>query len=684
MGVGTGPERILAKNVSGSIPPGPSEPACNLYRFGVFELREETGELWKHGVRIRLQSKPLKILLALLEKPGGIVTREELCARLWPPGTFVDFESGLNTATNRLRVALGDAAESPRYVETLARVGYRFVCPVTKLTEPAAAVVMRRAAYSPPIQVEESQSSQLAESQCEQVPASVGKSRAWDKILRLATSILAIFGITFALLYFGPGRGVRFEQPTFRQLTFKPGTIGSARFTSDANHVIYTAATDAGWQTYELGLNRLSDASATPFKVADTYNDTFKSSLFAIRRTEAVTTLEFPVGRVAFESEGWIDCARISPKGDKLALLSHPLREDDAGGVVVVDRSGVARVLTAGWNSIEGLAWSPAGEEIWFTASKEGTARALYTVSRRGHLRPLANMPASLRLLDVSRAGQALLALDDAWTTLTSKLHGKSTELDSSNVDSSHVDGISLDGNQILFTEGGGPHYSAYLFDQRSRRTTRVAGGRGLALSSDGASVVTIDPIDRTALVITSLLDGKSRAISGMGFQYQWAKFMPKRDELLVGGNYPGGTLFIARQSANGGKPVAISVPYLDDVALSSDGHRLAGTMGTRRLVVFNIPAGIIETIAKPDQAVPVAWSRDSEELYAVSREGAERQIWRINMATHESTVWRTIAPGDRSAFDGFARVVAAPETGAYAYSTLTNFSRLYVVEGLS
>src|SRR5262249_22466212 len=85
------------------------------------------GELRKHGTRIRLQPKPMQVLCALLERPGEIVTRDELKARLWPDDTFVDFESGLNTAVNRLRLALGDSAEHPRYIETEARSGYRFI-----------------------------------------------------------------------------------------------------------------------------------------------------------------------------------------------------------------------------------------------------------------------------------------------------------------------------------------------------------------------------------------------------------------------------------------------------------------------------------------------------------------------------------------------------------------------------
>ncbi|HEX8897047.1 MAG TPA: winged helix-turn-helix domain-containing protein, partial [Terriglobales bacterium] len=103
-----------------------TEPGC-LRRFGVFELDPRAGELTSKGSRVKLQDQPLQILLALLEKPGQIVTREELRAKLWPADTFVDFDHGLNAAVKRLRDALGDTAENPRYIETLPRHGYRFI-----------------------------------------------------------------------------------------------------------------------------------------------------------------------------------------------------------------------------------------------------------------------------------------------------------------------------------------------------------------------------------------------------------------------------------------------------------------------------------------------------------------------------------------------------------------------------
>lgn len=102
-------------------------------QFGVFELDRASGELRKHGIRVRLQEQPLKLLLRLIENPGEICTREELIRTIWPEGTFVDYERGLNVTVTRLRQVLGDSADAPRYIETVGRRGYRFVAPVAGL-----------------------------------------------------------------------------------------------------------------------------------------------------------------------------------------------------------------------------------------------------------------------------------------------------------------------------------------------------------------------------------------------------------------------------------------------------------------------------------------------------------------------------------------------------------------------
>src|SRR5215471_17299705 len=100
------------------------------HRFGVFEFDPQCGELTKHGVRLKVQTQPIVILRALLEQAGQIVSREELQRRLWPDGTFVEYEQSLNKAVNKLREALGDSSDHPVYIETVPRRGYRFLAPV--------------------------------------------------------------------------------------------------------------------------------------------------------------------------------------------------------------------------------------------------------------------------------------------------------------------------------------------------------------------------------------------------------------------------------------------------------------------------------------------------------------------------------------------------------------------------
>src|SRR5437899_10843173 len=103
----------------------------SILHFGVIEVDVRSGELRKQGVRIKLQEQPFQVLAVLLQRPGEVVTREELRSQNWPADTFVDFDNSLNTTINKLREALGDSADNPRFIETLPRRGYRFIAPVT-------------------------------------------------------------------------------------------------------------------------------------------------------------------------------------------------------------------------------------------------------------------------------------------------------------------------------------------------------------------------------------------------------------------------------------------------------------------------------------------------------------------------------------------------------------------------
>lgn len=124
------------------------------YRFGVFEADSATGELRRQGMRVKLNAQPFQVLLMLLDRsvdrPGQLLTRDEISRVLWPEGTFVDFEHGVNSAINRIREALGDTAGSPRFVETLARRGYRFLAPVERISSSDTAQRVLDESEAPP------------------------------------------------------------------------------------------------------------------------------------------------------------------------------------------------------------------------------------------------------------------------------------------------------------------------------------------------------------------------------------------------------------------------------------------------------------------------------------------------------------------------------------------------------
>ncbi len=137
------------------MPLPPSNREARLLRFGVFEVDLAAGELRKNGARIRLQEQPFQVLTALLQNAGQVVTRDDLREKIWPADTFVDFDHSLNTAVNKIRESLGDSASSPRFVETLARRGYRFIAPVDSVAaaESAAIPALENAPATPAAEI---------------------------------------------------------------------------------------------------------------------------------------------------------------------------------------------------------------------------------------------------------------------------------------------------------------------------------------------------------------------------------------------------------------------------------------------------------------------------------------------------------------------------------------------------
>jgi DNA-binding winged helix-turn-helix (wHTH) protein len=679
-------------------------------QFGNFELDRETGELRKHGLKVRLQGKPFQILQALLEQPGEVVTREQLRRRLWAADTFVDFESGLNTAANRLRITLGDSADHPRFVETLARSGYRFIAPVSVIAPTTEEVPVAPASLP---------------SVGEDVPEPRAKR---DTRLLWALTAAFIAGVLLAGTW-GWFRSA--PQPaSFEQVTFRRGYLGFARFGPDSQSVIYSGRFgDDTKRLYMANLNSpesrgldISNASlagvsstgelallvfdpnapsfgarlarvalngGSPMPIAEhvVLADWLPdgNSLAIVRSGPRGASIEFPIGKEIYRTNGWIDSFRVSPAGDAVALMEHPLMGDDAGQVKAFDRNGKVIMTSSGWGSAAGLAWPPSGKEVLFTAARTGAMRELWAVTRSGALRRVASVPTSLRIFDIAPDGRVLIARDTQRRSML-RVSGSETESDISWFDWSRPQDMSRNGNQILFDEtgqGGGTRYMVYLRDEGKNATTRLGEGSAQSLSPDGRWALTLGARERTFLTLVPLAaPGQPRRISGQGIEYQWARFFPQGGRILCAGAPPGQQLRLYVQDIDGGKPVPLPFDtYLEMPSISPDGRQLAGLNANARVEIVNLGGGstVLQT---PPWTRPVRWTRDGKTLIVATWRGVPSKLFRVNLTTGASTFWKTVGPSDRAGATATQNVLIADDDQTIVYDSITMLSELFVAHG--
>jgi len=683
----------MYKSVSGGFVPDPLQNNRNgsVIRFGDFEFRPGAGELRKHGLKVKLQGKPLQLLEALLEHPGEVVPREKLRERLWAADTFVDFESGLNTAVNRLRLALGDSADRPRYIGTLARNGYQFLAQVSAVpSQPFPPVV---------------------------------KPRKYGHWLMAAAALLFLASGLLLSLRRGPP-----ALPVFHQITFRRLRVEAARFAPDGESVIY-AGGDRG-QNGELFLaSTLSPESrslgfpgATLASVSRsgelaliTYGNSSVASLMrvpmnggaplpldrnvccadwspdganlaAIRPGLRHATLDFPLGHTIFHSTGWISDIRVSPSGKEVAFIDHLVRGDDGGNVVMVDANGVAHTLAAGWASADGLAWAPSGREVWFTAARTGLIRALYAVNLAGKLRQAAAIPGTLRLLDISRAGRVLISREQTRAVMTGMFPGDTKEKDLSWFDYSRAVDISDDGRVILFDEtgeGGGTHHAVYIRKTGASNAVRIGEGFAMALSADGTAALTMSDNDQTRMTLAPLTPGRPRTISGQGVKYDSARFFPDGRTVLVGGRMSDGPLRLYIQPVDGGKPVPVdTAAYLVRPAISPDGSLLAGVDTQDRLILLPTAGGQPKVLATGFPAKVARFGRSGKYLITQSA-ALPLKIQKVDVTTGRVTPWKEIEPADVAGVMTPWPVVVSADERTLVYSFQRSLSELFVVDGL-
>ena len=204
-------------------------------RFGTYEVDLRLGELRKNGKRVKLTGQPFQILVILLEHPGELVTREQLQRRLWPSDTFVDFDRSLNAAINRVREALGDSAENPRFVETLPRRGYRFIAPLID-SRPTSATLPAAESIVSPAQTVTSPGALQVSGARERRPVS-----RRVKALLSGVSILAVFVVAVALLSRLSRRGGEWDFQAMKvSRVTQSGNAVNVAISPDGHYVVYT------------------------------------------------------------------------------------------------------------------------------------------------------------------------------------------------------------------------------------------------------------------------------------------------------------------------------------------------------------------------------------------------------------------------------------------------------------
>jgi len=523
--------------------------------------------------------------------------------------------------------------------------------------------------------------------------------------------------------------------PVYHPLTFRRGMVHAARFAPDGKTIIYSAA----WEGKSLQLfttrpespesHELEPAGADVLAVSSSgemalslrshpvaqflYSGTLArvplvggapreimdnvewadwapdgTTLAIVRQDQGRHRLEFPPGKLLYEADGWIGHIRISPKADIIAFIDHPQLGDDGGAVAMVDLAGKKTTLSTGWDSIQGIAWSPSGDEIWFTATRTGGDRSLYAVTPTGTVRLLARVPGELTLLDVDRDGHVLLTRGNDRAGIIGLAPGEAKERDLSWLDWSTPGDLSADGRTVLFAEtgeGGGPKYAVYLRKTDNSPAIRLSEGIGMALSPDGKWALARPNITPSPLVLLPTGVGEAQPLTHDSINHLWARWLPDGKQLVFLGNETGHGFRLYVESPEEGKPRAISPEGVNPpVVLSAKGDMVAGVGPDHKVYLYPIAGGEPALVSgtEPEEA-PVGWSGDGRSLYLFRFGEIPAKVFELELSTGKRKLWKDLVPADAAGIDTIRGITITPDARSYVYGYIRTLSDLYVVEGL-
>ncbi|MGA7755090.1 MAG: protein kinase [Candidatus Sulfotelmatobacter sp.] len=589
----------------------------------------------------------------------------------------------------------------------------------------------------------------LTESGTKEVSASaplpvIERKRANFSTILIACGFLLALAIGFVL-------GRRLWQssapsaPLYHEITFRRGEIRSARFAPDGQTILYSAAwqgnpvetfsarqgmvesrslglgrsellaiSSKGEMALSLGshpvgtwinvgtLARAPLAGGAPRPVledvewADWSPD--GSNLAVVRNVGGRDRLEYPIGKVLYEtSGGWISYPRVSPKGDYVAFMDHPNQGDDGGSIAVVDVAGHKKDLTREWYGTQGLAWTPDGQEIWFTASELGLFHYITAVTPSGKQRLVTRVPGSLVMFDIWQDGRVLLARSDRRREVMALYDGATKEHDLSWLDYSYPADLSADGKTLLFDEegiGGGVQYgdaqdltyAVYIRNTDGSPAIRLGEGAAAALSPDQKWAIVQTPRSPEQLRLLPTGAGEGQSLTNDAINHQWARWFPDAKRLVFSGNEPEHGVRLYTQDVSGGKPKPISPEGVDAVsfAISPDGQFVVGIGPDQKGYLFPVQSGDPRLVSGMEPGdIPINWSQDGQSIFLYRSGEVPAKVYRVELATGKKSVWKQIAPLDPTGVSTIGPILMTPDGKTYVYGFHRTLGDLYLVEGL-
>jgi Tol biopolymer transport system component len=416
-----------------------------------------------------------------------------------------------------------------------------------------------------------------------------------------------------------------------------------------------------------------------------------QDALSVVHVVNGQSRIEYPIGKVLYETPGWISNIRFSPKGDRLAFIDHNLLGDDGGTISVVDLNGKKSDLTERWASAIGASWSPSGDEIWFTATATGFSRSLRGVTLSGRLRELLSAPGTLTLHDVGAGGRALISRDAMRAGEIGLAPGESKERDLSWQDWTVPIDISADGKLTLFIEAGeagGGEYAVFSRDTTGTSAVRLGQGSANAFSPDGKwALVLRQNVSPPDFILLPTGVGEQRSVTTGKVIPAGGQFFNDSKRIVFQGSEPGHGSRIYVMSLEGGQPRAITP---EGFSLALYPHAVSPD-GTRIAVVGNDGVALVAAEGGDPQPVrgsqprdnPLRWMKGGNALLVGQRGETSCSVWRLDLQTGTRTPWKTVSPADVAGVTGVSCPRLADDEQHYVFGYVRDLSDLFLVENL-